>query len=212
MTRFAPASRSLDLHGEAPANSALSVEIYFPKVEDLLQRLARLQRQDRHSRHSLLFGSWSLTTTAVAAFICVPGCATGAILLITAGNFDPLSVATNPQQSFTQADQLSLIRSHVREDGVGEETTPRLEQAVHEPVLPDDIFLRGTIESVSFTTSTPQQPARAVRQKSKKRNIDQAMPVKAPEEATRAPSLLEKLFSVIVCVTHWSQQPAQRQT
>ena len=73
MTRFIDASQLLASHARAPADDALWAELYFPRVEDLLRRLATAEKQKRYSLHGLLFGRWPVCPgKAVAVSVIDP--------------------------------------------------------------------------------------------------------------------------------------------
>jgi hypothetical protein len=216
MTGLVVTSLSSDRRTAVPADAAQSTELYFPGVQDLLQRLARTRKEERRYGHSLLFGSRAIMTTAVIAFICAPGCATAAMLLMQAGHFDLPSVPTPQRQIFTKACPQPLISSKAGNGRAGDEIPLPPTEAVEEAVLPDSVGLRGTLQSVLFTASIPASPARTGQQKPARRSANRPIPIKPAAErqdaAPPSPSLFEKLFSVIVSVTQWSQQPGQRQT
>src|SRR5580692_5012757 len=102
MSRFINASQLPASHARAPADDALWAELYFPRVEDLLRRLADAEKKERSSLRARLLGSWPITTGFVIGLICIPGCATGAILLMAARDLDlPLQVE---EPAFVKAD------------------------------------------------------------------------------------------------------------
>jgi hypothetical protein len=221
MNRLIATGSSSESHASAPADAANSFELYMPEVEDLLQRLARvedlLQRTDaeagaRHSWRSWLFGSWTMTTAAVLAFICVPGCATGAIFLMNVGNFE-LAAPAQQRQIFTKADRLPQIEPARWADYSAEETSPA--EAFREAGLLEGAALRGAIESSPFPPSTPESPT--VIQRKLRHVASRAMAVRTPAERPeaappRTSSLFEKLYSVIVSPSQLSQAPSPSQT
>ena len=197
-------------HPQTPADAAQWVEVYFPRVEFLLQRLARYEYAKR--RRSRLLSFWA-TVAVVAILICVPGYPTAATLLMTARNFDMRPVSAKQQARFVSTADSVPVESAALTGYPGEET-PGPVGAIHEVVLLDDFALRGSVESALFTIST-SVPSRAVPQRSR-RHASRVAPVKLPAErpdtAPRSLSLLEKMFSVIVSGTQLSQRPETGQT
>jgi hypothetical protein len=215
MSRFIAASRSPDRNAQTPADAALWAELYFPRVEDLLRRLAISEKRKRYSLHALLFGSWPITTGFIIGLICIPGCATGAILLMAAGHLD-LPLAQTEEQAYAKADRPAQVESSVRSPSSFVEITPALAFSDEQTDLPGGIALRGTLLSAALTASIPAQPARTLPAKPARRSAAKPISFKPaaehPEPAPQPVSLLEKLFNLIVPASQTSQQPAQRQT
>src|ERR1700761_6858520 len=113
MSRFIDASQLPGTHVRAPADDALWTELYFPRVEDLLRRLAISEKEKRYSLRALLFGRWPVTTGFILALIGIPGCATGAILLMAAGHIDPAYLSTEEPAS-GKTDRLALVETKAR--------------------------------------------------------------------------------------------------
>src|ERR1700761_621831 len=151
MSRFIEANRSPASHAQAPADDALWAELYFPRVEDLLRRLAISEKQKRYSLNALLFGRWPVTTGVILALIGIPGCATGAILLMAAGHIDPAYISTEEPTS-TKADRLALVETKARAKVVSTEISPPLMALVEEAKLPEAVALRGTVQSATLAT------------------------------------------------------------
>jgi hypothetical protein len=212
MSRFIDASQLPASHARAPADDALWAELYFPRVEDLLRRLASAEKEKRYSLRGLLFGSWPVTTSVIIALIGIPGCATGAILLMAAGSLD-LPRASAGEQTSGRTDRLALLETKVRNPAVSTEISSPLMAFAKEAALPDGVALRGTVQSAALATSVVAQP---IRTKPARRSAAMPIPLKPPvghpEPAPPPPSLLEKLFGMIMPATQPSQQPAQRQT
>ncbi len=204
MTRL-NATRLSSHHKTQPfAEAAEWIEICFPKVEDLLRRLAREQAQKRRPRRFVLFGSRTVTMIAVFAVICIPGCAAATILLMTAGSRDLRPAAKHQQRLVTKVDfykpapakpvppkpplPKSDRLSPAQPAAGAAETSPALAQTIYKTVLPWGVALRGSVAGVPVTTSTAGlsavlQPTPAP---STSQTISQAMPVKAATEMANA--------------------------
>jgi hypothetical protein len=220
MNRLIATGPSSENQTSTPVDAATSVELYLPEVEDLLRRLAKaedlLQRANTETgecrSRRWLFGSWTVTTAAVLASICVPGCATGAMFLINVGHFDLAAAPIQQQEILGKADRLSLIEPAHWTDYRASEISAA---EAHEAGLLEDAALRGAIESSPFQSSTPDAPTLV--QHKLRRIASRAMPVRTPAERPeaappRTTSLFEKLYSVIVSPNQLSQGPSPSQT
>lgn len=215
MNRFIATSRSPDSHAQTPADAALWAELYFPRVEDLLRRLANAEKRKRYSLHALPFGSWPITTGFIIGLICIPGCATGAILLMAAGHLD-LPLARAEDQAFGKADRPAQAETTVRSPDRFVEISPVLASSDERTDLPGGIALRGSLLSATLTTSISPQPARTLPAKKARRSAGKPISIKPPaddpEPAPQPASLLQKLFGVFSPANPTSPQPGQRQT
>jgi hypothetical protein len=214
MSRFIDASQLPASHAQAPADDALWAELYFPRVEDLLRRLTQAEKEERYSSRARLLGSWPITTGFIIGLICIPGCATGAILLMAARDLDlPLQVE---EPAFVKADRLAQVETGVRSRDCSVEISPALAFSPEQTYLPGAFALRGTLQSAALTTSLAPQPAQTLPAKPAKRiaakPISLKPPAERPEPAPKPASLLEKLSGMIMPATQASQQPIQRQT
>jgi len=57
------------------------LDLYFPRVDELLHRLAETQTAQQHAVRTPRFGSWKMAAACAVCFICVPGYATPAGIL-----------------------------------------------------------------------------------------------------------------------------------
>jgi hypothetical protein len=215
MSRFMDASELPTSPARVPADDALWAELYFPRVEDLLRRLAQAEKNKRYSLQALLFGSWPITTGIIIALICLPGCATGAILLMAAGSLDVPRV-TAEEQILGKADRLALVETKVRNPVAPAEISPPLMAFAQEAALPDAVSLRGTLQSAALTASTAPQPAQTASPRLARRSVGKPVSLKPPavhpEAAPQPPALLQKLFGFVVPATALPSQPDQHQT
>jgi hypothetical protein len=225
MTRSDTTSQPASCPAASVSDADQWCEIYFPGVEDLLRHLAQGQADRRKMVRSLLFGSRTMVTLCVACFICVPGWATPAILLMKSGNFSFLR--TQQEQVSAKADRLPLIQP-IRHFG---DAQPVPFAAIGNHA---DLFaraaLRGGIENVLFAeppsnppapSSSPSSPVAsnppasipsASNTHKTRHSARRVMAVVTPateddpQPTSPQPSLLEKLFDAIVSV---SQSPRQ---
>ena len=199
-------------------DAAQWIELYFPRIEDLLHRLAETRTVKKYALPVPRFGSWKMAAVCAVCFICVPGYATPAgILPIKSDNTGVPPLATEPAVDpvFTKADRLPLITPIAIVNDFSDATyfdevnflTSR--QIVDEADLFEQPPLRGTVEDVVLQVP----PAEAVASKRKlRRSVGAAfakMLTEPPEPAPRSRSLIEKLFSGFV--PQFLQPPSQRE-
>jgi len=193
---------------------AQCLDLHFSGIEDLLHRLVKTQTVKQGPEAALWFGSWKMATICAICFICVPGCATPAgILLIKSDNtaVPPILIESAVDPASARADRLPLIAAttpanYFTDADYFDETKIRDEADVFEQPA-----LRGTVEDIVLTASAAEPPATTKpKLRRSARSAFAKMPIETPEPAPRSPSLLEKLFSVFV--SQFPQPPSQRQT
>jgi hypothetical protein len=220
MSRTVDSERSWSNPAAAGLDVAHRGDLYYARVEDLLRRLAETQTAKQHAVRAPLFGSWKMAAVCAACFICVPGCATAAaILLIKSNNSGvaPVEIETVIDPVSAKADRLPLIAPVTTvnyfndanyfgdANPVTSGETGEVADAFEQPAL------RGTLEDIVLTTSPAEPPLAATRKLRRSvRSAFAKMPAETPEPAPRSPSLLEKLFSVLV--SQFPQPTSQRQT
>jgi hypothetical protein len=191
---------------------AQSLELYFPRVEDLLHRLANSETAKPDSVRAPRFGSWKLAAACAVGFICVPGYATpaGMLLFKDSARVPPTEIQTTIDPVPAKADRLPLIATATPANYFSDVNYFDEAKIHDEDDQVERPALRGSVEDIVFTAAAAEPPI-TIKPKLRRsiRVAFATMPVEALEPAPRTHSLLEKLFSVFA--PQFSQPPSQRQ-
>jgi hypothetical protein len=187
-----------------------SHDIYTPKIEDLLRRLAQTNAPVRDVQPRFRFGPWALLATFLIS-ICVPGCAAAAIFLIKSQGVDP----ARTRQALARADRLDLSETSVRNGSHADESQVRFRARINETLNVADVLepitFRGSIEGATLTVLSAG-PAPSPKRKLKRTAVHipaPKPPAEPPQPEARAPSLLERLFGMNAPATTQAQTPPQ---